>query len=315
MSEKLKSTSYGEDYESENERKTRALEDAVEANRPQFIDFKKFYTPDYIERAKKELSEKLKTEQGTGDDDGKLAEWEFAYVLGYGEILPGCRASLASEYDDHMNGVDIVCKLEGKDSNKPYVFCIDICTATLPDAVSRKFARGDHPRGDVPAGCSYIKFYKDKDFATCLKGVPRFVVGASPLFISDQKYLDNFHIENDGTVSHSHDRDLQFNILSSLFIQSLGLERKLSERGTGDELICKRAIETCKAVRLASGRALHKLIGVKQGENFIERLNEELKKARELKVNGYRDDCYANVIKESLKRQKPNYVAEQRRPA
>lgn len=310
MAEKLRNTSYGEEYLSENEKKVRALEETVEADRIQPIDFigKRYYTREYIDKANKELSEKLSTERGPGDDDGRLAEWEFTYVLGHEETLPGCRASLASEYDDHINGIDVVCKLKSGSSDKPHVFGIDICTATLRDAVNRKFARGDRPRGDVPIGCSFIKFYENNGFVACIKGVPRFVVGSSPLFIGHQKYLDNFHLENDGSVSHNPDPNLQFNILSSLFIQSSNLERKLQKKGTGDEFTRERAIGTCKAVRIASGRALYRLMGIKQSEDFYKRLNEELIKARELKVNGYRDICYAGIISESLKRQNLDYV-------
>lgn len=310
MTEKLKNISYGEEYLNENEKKMRALEDAVEADRIQPIDFigKRYYTGEYVGEANRELSKKLSAKRGPDDDDGKLGEWEFAYVLGHGETLPGCHASLASEYDDHINGIDVVCKLKSEDSNKPHVFGIDICTATLPDAVSRKFARGDRPRGDIPAGCSFIKFYEDNGFVACMKGVPRFVVGASPLFIGHQKYLANFQLDDDGSVSHTPDPDLQFNVLSSLFIQSSNLERKLQKKGTGDEFTRERAIGTCKAVRLASGRALYKLMGVRQGEDFYKRLNEELVKARELKVNGYKDACYTSVISESLKRQNLDYA-------
>ena len=310
MAEKLKNISYGEEYLNENEKKMRALEDAVEADRIQPIDFigKRYYTREYIDKANRELSEKLSTECGSGDEESKLAEWEFAYALSHGETLPGCRASLASEYDDHVNGIDVVCKLKNEKEGKPYVFGVDIVTATLPDAVSRKFIRGDRPRKEVPIGCSYVKFYEDNGFVACMKGVPRFVVGASPLFIGHQKYLDNFHLEEDGSVSHTPDPDLQFNILSSLFIQSRNLEKRLQEKGTGDEFIRKRAIGTCKAIRIASGRSLYKLMGVKQGEDFYKRLNEELVRARGLKVNGYRDACYASVVNESLKRQNLDFA-------
>lgn len=310
MEEKLKNISYGEEYPNENERKMKALEEAVEADRIQPIDFigKRYYTREYIDKANRELSEKLSAERDPGDNEGRLAEWGFTYVLGHGETLPGCRASLASKYDDHMNGIDVVCKLKAENSDKPHVFGVDICTATLPDAVSKKFTRGDRPRGDVPVGCSFIKFYEDNGFVACMKGVPRFVVGASPLFIGHQKYLANFHLEDDGSVSHTPDPDLQFNVLSSLFIQSSTLERRLQKKGTGDEFTRERAMETCNAVRLASGRALYRLMGVKQGEDFYKRFSEELTKARELKVNGYRDACYANVVNESLKRQNLDFA-------
>ena len=303
MVEKIKKSPYSCEYYTENEKKVMALENAVETDRLQPINFigKRYYTKEYIDQANRELSKKLSTERGSGDNEGRLAEWEFTYALGHGETLPGCRASLASEYDDHINGIDVVCKLKSEDSDKPHVFGIDICTATLPDAVNKKFTRGDHSRGDIPIGCSFIKFYEDGGFVACMKGIPRFIVGASPLFIGHQKYLNNFHLEEDGSVSHTPDPDLQFNILSSLFVQSSTLVKKLQESSTGDEIIHKRATKTCRAVQLTSGRALYRLIGIKQGEDFYKRLNEELIKAQQLKVNGYRDVCYANILKESLK--------------
>jgi hypothetical protein len=308
MIEFLKNKKPGDSTLDDNERKKKALEQAAESDRTQPINFigKRYYTREYINKANKELSEKISTEHGSGDVESKLAEWEFVYTLGHEEVLPGCRANLASEYDDHINGIDVVCKLKNKDDDQPYVFGIDICSAINPDAVSKKFARGDYPRGDVPAGCSFVKFYEDDGYVACLKGVPRFVLGASPLFVSHQKYLNNFHLREDGSVSHTPDTDLQFNVLSSLFIQSSNLRKKLQKKGTGDELIRKRAIETCEAVRLASGRALLRLMGMKNGEDFYKRLGEELNKARRLKVNGYVDGCYANVLNESLKRQNPD---------
>lgn len=178
MVEKIKKSPYSCEYYTENEKKVMALENAVEADRLQPINFigKRYYTKEYIDKANRELSKKLSTERGSGDNEGRLAEWEFTYALGHGETLPGCRASLASEYDDHINGIDVVCKLKSEDSDKPHVFGIDICTTTLPDAVNKKFTRGDHSRGDIPIGCSFIKFYEDDGFVACMKGIPRFIM-------------------------------------------------------------------------------------------------------------------------------------------
>ncbi len=304
MTEKINNPPHGNEYYTENEKKIIAIEKAVEADRPRLIDFigKRYYNKEYIDKANKELSDKLRFERDSSDEAGKLAEWEFTYALGHGETLPGCRASLASEYDDHLNGIDIICKLSDDTSKPPHVFGIDICTATLPDAVSKKFARGDHTRGDIPPGCSFIKFYKDNSFVACMKGVPRFILGASPLFIGHQKYLDNFHLDEEGSIYHTPDPDLQFNILSSLFIQSNSLADRLRNETSGkDETIRNRAIQTCDAVQLASRRALHRLIGIKEGENFIDSFNTALLKAQKLKVNGCIDSCYYNILDQSLK--------------
>lgn len=305
MTEKINNPPHGNEYYTENEKKIIAIEKAVEADRPRLIDFigKRYYNKEYIDKANKELSDKLRFERGPSDEVGKLAEWEFTYALGHGETLPGCRASLASEYDDHLNGIDIICKLSDDTSKPPHVFGIDICTATLPDAVSKKFARGDHTRGDIPARCSFIKFYKDNSYVVCMKGVPRFILGASPLFVGHQKYLDNFHLDEEGSVYHTPDPDLQFNILSSLFIQSHNLANRLRNEASGKDEIINRAIQTCDAVRLTSAHALNKLINLKEGEDFISNFNTALNKFRKIKVNGYTDECYYNILNQSLKRQ------------
>ena len=116
MVEKIKKSPYSCESYTENEKKVMALENAVETDRLQPINFigKRYYTKEYIDQSNRELSKKLSTERDSSDNEGRLAEWEFTYALGHGETLPGCRASLASEYDDHINGIDVVCKLKAK---------------------------------------------------------------------------------------------------------------------------------------------------------------------------------------------------------
>jgi len=99
MVEKIKKSPYSCESYTENEKKVMALENAVETDRLQPINFigKRYYTKEYIDQANRELSKKLSTERDSSDNEGRLAEWEFTYALGHGETLPGCRASLASE--------------------------------------------------------------------------------------------------------------------------------------------------------------------------------------------------------------------------
>ena len=300
--EKINLSLFGEGP-SNYEKKLKALENAVEDDRLKPIDFigKRYYTSEYIQKANEELSDKLKTEDSEYDESAHLAEWEFTYVLNHEEALPGCRARLASDYDDHLNAIDIVCDLKDKDGNKQ-VFGVDVATATSGRAIGEKFARGDHPRGQVPAGCSFIKFYEDGDYVACMKGVPRFIVGASPLFNGQQKYFGNFNLEEDGTVSHSPDPDLRFNILSSLFVQSTTLIKELSNNPSGEEQTCERAISTCKAVRIAAERGLARLLGAKNKKDFYEKLPEKIEEAKHMEVNGHPDYCYVNIINESCKR-------------
>ena len=90
--------------------------------------------------------------------------------------------------------------------------------------------------------------------------------------------------------------------ISSLFIQSNSLANRLRNETSGkDETIRNRAIQTCDAVQLASRRALYRLIGIKEGENFIDSFNTALLKAQKLKVNGCIDSCYYNILDQSLK--------------
>ena len=74
------------------------------------------------------------------------------------------------------------------------------------------------------------------------------------------------------------------------------------KEGSRKDPFCKRAIETCDAVRVKSRSALRNLMGVKQGESFLNRFNEEIKNAESLRVNNYTDACYRNIINESLRR-------------
>lgn len=300
--EKINLSLFGEGP-SKYEKKLKALEDAVEDDRLKPIDFigKRYYTLEYIQKANEELSDKLKTENSEYDESAHLAEWEFTYVLNHEEALPGCRARLASEYDDHKNAIDIVCNLKDENGNSQ-VFGVDVATATSEHAVKEKFARGDHPRGQVPAGCSFIKFYEDGDYVACMKGVPRFIVGASPLFNGQQKYFDNFNLEEDGTVSHSPDPDLRFNILSSLFVQSTTLIKELSNNPSGEEQTCERAISTCRAVRIAAKRGLVRLLGAKDEKDFQKKLQEKIEEAKHIEVNGHPDYCYTHIINESRRR-------------
>ena len=96
MVEKLKNTLLGEECFSEREKKIRVLEEVVENDRIQPINFigKRYFTKDYIDKANRELSSKLLTERGIGDEDSRLAEWEFTYALNHEEVLPNCRTTL-----------------------------------------------------------------------------------------------------------------------------------------------------------------------------------------------------------------------------
>lgn len=288
--------------ESEYDKKRRVLEKAVEDDRPKMIDFigKRYYTQEYIDEANNRLAMKLAGEGDDADEDAKLAEWVFTYALGHEETLPGCRAMLASEYDDHLNDTDIVCTLT--DEKDRHVFGIDISTATSSRAVLDKFKKGDHPTGAAPSGCKYIKFYKDNDYVACLNGVPRFILGASPLFIGHQKYLDNFQVTDEGLVSHAPDKDLKSNILMSLFLQSSAIKRNLMENPDGNEKTRERAINTCSAVREASREELKRLLGTEDKTEFAKKFNEELARIRSLRVNNYVDACFTTVINESVRR-------------
>jgi len=291
------------------DRKVQTLSSAVEASRIKEIDFlgKRYYTAEYLEKANQELAEILQKQTGESEESAQLAEWEFVYALNHQETLPGCRARLASKYDDHRNGIDIICTL-ADEQGIDYIFGIDVTTSTLKDNIEKKFAQGDYPRakGQVPAGCSFIKFYQDGNRHACIKGVPRFILGTSPLFNGHQKYLDKFHIQADGSVSHEPDPDLRFNILSSLLIQSHTLEHNLIKNPTGDDAVRERAIKTCSIVRSAAFDGLAELMQIPEGSNFSKlfdkKFNQNLRRAKALKVNGHPDYSYNYLINEAMKR-------------
>ena len=75
------------------------------------------------------MAEILQKQTGESEESAQLAEWEFVYALNHQETLPGCRARLASKYDDHRNGIDIICTL-ADEQGIDYIFGIDVTTST-----------------------------------------------------------------------------------------------------------------------------------------------------------------------------------------
>ena len=328
----------------------------IESDRPDEEDFlgtRPYYTREYIDDARKVVGNKEFDDGGISPELSNVTEYVVTYLLGFEHILPGCQARVASHIDDQLNGVDVICQIpypkderyypDGSAKKGSLVFGLDVTMGIDEDYIVEKIRRGDR-RDDsadeapetkaddskkkqgggnrnCPNGCTYIKFFQDmsnRGYHECLKGVPRFVVGTRAMFLT-QKYLSDFKIDPvEECLVHEPNSELNFKILSSLYMQSANFSTRLKKEADEDNLITdpekrksaisirERAIKTCTEVRRRCVSALANLMNVKTGDEFMKKLNETV---RRLQFEQIKEDdptttdlTYTYIVKEAVGR-------------
>lgn len=224
------------------------LSEMMYKRQPDFPDFRGYrkegFSGNRLNKAKMRLNKKLdkitmreyETGRTSDDEFAKGAEPLITYVLNEGRLFPSrkCASYLASEYDDKMNGTDIVLHASKKGSDELMTFSIDVATGTNLKNIQGKFKESGqaHNQGETPPWTANAEYCKLGDDRWSVFGAPHFVVGLQPSGVNWA--LDNIRIEPGENLAREDDMGTDLMILSELYEQikmqlSLPSNRKTDE--------------------------------------------------------------------------------------
>ena len=287
--------------ETEQEWKAGVLRNAMLRNQPDFEDFrgKPGFSRGMLESDERELNAKMArieqddVDKARGDRYAGDAEPVITYALN-GETFLQTRdnfAYLASEFDDKMNGVDVVFGVEKKDHSGDMVFAVDVATGTGARSVREKFRR--HAENDWMTEVRYCVHDGNR---WSEQNAPHFVLGMMPANID--RALDKIQI-TDETIAREADPKTDFMLTSELYEQ---IEMELADvDGKYNDEIELDQVAKLKDLRGAVKARLYKICQVK-GETKDERAKDfKLKYPRAIReVQG--DLVYRNIVTEARER-------------
>lgn len=206
------------------------LNRAMRASQPQLIEFKgqPGFSDGMIERCEKELAEKIQRDSeknrnnpraqdaAANDLYAKYSEPLIAYIFNDERMLRSrdTFSFLASEYDDNINGTDIIVGVENKD-NPDYIVCaIDASTGTNYRNVTGKFAENSKWHRSTPPWCSYAKFCRFNGHYWSEPEALHFTLGLMPS--SMDKALDKIEFKDGIIMGRDADPDTDFMLLSEM---------------------------------------------------------------------------------------------------
>ena len=264
----------------------------------------------YIERKSAEQA----PEDVENDPYGPWAEPTMVAVMRSNDFI-GAEADtfsyLASEYDDKIQGTDVVFEL--KDNlGRASTYSIDVATGTNPQNIKGKF---DH---SVQNGNPTLPYEADIHYCTSktgtryiAKGAPHFIVGVQPSLL--EKAIDKFNFTADGIPEgREPDPATDFKLLSEMYEQ-IGMQvavYQLANKDVRDShfaklgailgpverrlmRICGATGDTNDAVRADFNDKYAKLKKEFSGEVFYKHpVGEEIKP----------DKVYKNIIEETERR-------------
>lgn len=231
------------------------------------------------------------------DRYAKDAEPLLAYILGDDRMLPtrDSFAFLASDYDDKVNGVDIVFGVENKDESDYIVCGVDVATGTNRDNIQDKFQAAGQWHGDTPPWCAYVKYCQYdgqywKEFEA-----PKFILGMMPSRLDDA--TEKIQIGNEGMImGRDTDPATDFKLMSEMYEQ-IRFQRKVigkDPRGEADQ----RLLVTLKSLQLAVSTKLYRVLEV-EGEGKEARKADFDKKYAKAKAYYREDLTYRNILDET----------------
>lgn len=282
------------------EEKMEILRDAMFRNQPDFDDFrgKPGFSRGMLERDRGKLAAKrtrmheAREDEASGDRYAGDAEPLITYILNEESFLKtrDSFAFLTSEFDDKMNGADIVFGVEKKDHSGEMVFAIDVATGTDPAAIEHKIKNIQrHDWMSKVDYCMHDGEYWSEPEAPC------FVLGMMPASID--KATDKVRISSE-TIAREVDPMTDFMLASEMYEQ-INMQIRDIDYRYSDEM-SERQISKLKDLRTAVKAKLYKICQVK-GETKEERAKDfELKYPKAMKQVGG-DLVYRNIINEVRK--------------
>ena len=191
----------------------------------QETDFSSIYAQETIERDVA-LTKRLKTSFNTGLSQAdrntkKVAEVLEGLVLMNSELnnwLGNATTLKSSEYDDYVNGVDMIS--EWKSAEGPQVLALAVDVTFGANAVAKKIAR---IKSEIKAGkLGNIKYFRTEDGEPQPEkhNVPRIVIGVS------QNVVD----ELAGLWLHKDNKTLANHPVQKLFLQQMSLQLSSMKR-------------------------------------------------------------------------------------
>lgn len=169
-------TSLMDEMDAARAEKMEILSEAMRRNQPDFEDFLGYngYSDRMIEADKERLERKMEEirvrDEGAPEDAAKSDEYSksaepvLTYILGDVRFLAnrGQRtfSFLASEYDDKMNGTDVVLGVEKPDGSEFLGFAVDVATGVDEQNIRKKIASSAMERQDRGAFTAFVKYCK-----------------------------------------------------------------------------------------------------------------------------------------------------------
>ena len=279
------------------EEKTSILYDAMLINQPKLDDY--IGEPGFLQGMIKQDKEKLKAKtakmvsprdnESSGDYYARGAEPIITFVLNREDYLQtrDSFAFLASEYDDKMNGTDVVFGVEKKNHSGYMIFAIDVATGTNPSSIQKKF--DESIKHDWMSEIKYCehdgKKWSDTD-------APHFVVGMMPSTMD--RALEKIRVGN-GTIIREPDPTTDFLLASEIFEQIKMQIIDIEEHYSDETALAQ--VAKLKDLQLAIKAKLYKICGVRgetkeeRAEDFAVKYSKNVKRMRG-------DLVYRNIMDE-----------------
>lgn len=289
-----------------SESKLQILAEAMREMQPKIADFrgKSGFSDGMLQRCEDELEAKLERVKnndkqqlpsiGANDKYTWGAEAIVAYAFNDRQMFPtrDSFAFLASEYDDKINGTDIVVGLQMKDSSHYIAYSVDVATGTNRESIHEKFSRSARWHGKTAPWNSFIKFCAFDGQYWSESETPHFTLGLMPSRVDDA--LEKIKINDDGLIAgRDSDPMTDFKLLSEMREQLTMHEKSLHAQG----LLDNQMGEVLRSISGAVNNRLYKILGV-QGKDKIARA-EDFKEKYTKMVKYCREDLvYRNILDE-----------------
>lgn len=288
-------------------KKMDALCQVMIAVQPEIEDFRgqPRFSNNLIETSKQKLSAKIeeiknrnKNRQNSSNDDiyARMAEPIIAYIFSGKERSAfedkESFAFLASDYDDLLNGTDIVLSVQNKEGKNDITCSIDVTTATNAQKIAEKFQRSSLRRGSTPPYCSYVKFCEFDGRYWTAEAAPHFTLGLMPSRVENA--LDNIEF-NDGIIAgRKKDEATDFKLFSEMYEQILMQETKV-QKEYGKSVTTEPFYENLEVLRGAVRTKLEKICKVEGADEETRQKNFEIKYGS-MKRKHREDLVYKNIV-------------------
>lgn len=210
-------------------------------------------------------------------------EWLDAKAKGY-----TVRTGRSSEFDDFVNGIDILVGVEGADG-KVAQFAID--TTWNKGKVTEKIQKQTNFRGGLPKGMTFLKYPNTAvtPGVTRMQEIPRFVTGLEKENAAD--FVHDVYAQEKNLrlpqAEQAYLLSVKNNTLEEMSLQAMGMKRAAeNDPKTTDEMM-KQITEIAKYLRFALAKNILE----------IEEYNE--RPSTDMPAGGISDDMHASIMKET----------------